>query len=499
MFSIRRRLTAVLAIGSAALIVVVGLSVHAGLAERLRADFDAAMVTKAQALIALTDQEAGEIELDYGPGLMPEFERETEPEYFQFWLDDFACLYRSSRLEGDLCDPRGAGQEPGLRDSMLPDGRDGRLLTIAFVPGVVRDALEVSAPTADGLPRRGLVLALARERHGLDALLLNLRNLTLAIAGIAAVVSALFAWFALSFAFRPIDALAAQVERLDDAELDTTIALARPPQELSPIIDQLNALLLRLRDSFERERRFTGNVAHELRTPISELQTLASVASRWPDDAEAVRAFFGDVGDIAQRMEHVLADLFLLARCQAGVEPRANNDLAIGRTVESIWKSLAANAIDHGITLKNAIPSGLILETDAHKLGIVLRNLLDNAVSHGARGTAVSVVARLIGDRVDIEVSNAAEPIDAENFAHLTEPFWRDDPARSNGAHAGLGLTLVAVLCEVLGLGLDLSQSTDGIFHARLRGLRSGVRSTSSVADEAVSSSSSEVPEWSQP
>ncbi len=116
------------------------------------------------------------------------------------------------------------------------------------------------------------------------------------------------------------EGLRAQVRSLDADSLHTRVALVETPREVAPIVDQLNGLLDRLDDSFARERRFTGNVAHELRTPIAELRTLAEVGKKWPEDTASVVGFFEDVNDVAGRMETVIADLLLLARCEAGVE-----------------------------------------------------------------------------------------------------------------------------------------------------------------------------------
>ncbi|MBI5851704.1 MAG: HAMP domain-containing histidine kinase [Planctomycetes bacterium] len=480
MYSVRRRTTVALVLAVAAVMAGVGFAITAVLGDRMRDEFDSALATKARSLMALTDQERGRIELDYSPGAMPEFEREDAPEHFQFWLDDGQVLYRSSRLEHDLVDPASASNEPRWSDVTLPDGGIVRTVRIAFVPGVVHDVLDGGAPSVaptrdpapDASPDRGLVLAVARERGSLDRSLASLRGIAFSVAGLGAVIAAFLLWRGLSLAFRPIDALAARVATLDADALDTSIASDRVPRELAPITRQLDALLARLHESFARERRFTGNVAHELRTPIAELRTLSAMAERWPDDVDAVRAFFADVGGIAGQMERVVADLFLLARCQAGRESVARSPVDLAGAVRAVWSDLTRGRgpIDRELVV-NVAPSTFVA-TDPGKFSILLRNLLDNARSHGIPRAPITCAAHVTREGLEIEITNPAVAIASDDLPRLTEPFFRNDAARSASDHAGLGLTLAAALTALLGNQLDLSQDADGIFRARVLGLR---------------------------
>lgn len=496
MYSVRRRTTVALVLAVTVVMVGVGFAITKVLGGRLRDEFDAALATKARSLMALTDQERGKIELDYSPGAMPEFEREDAPEHFQFWLDDGQPLYRSSRLDHDLVDPANAASEPRWSDVAMEDGRIVRTVRIAFVPGAVHDVLDGGtprvAPEADGSARRGLVLAVARERGPLDRSIASLRGLAFSVAGLGAAIAALLLWRGLSLAFRPIDALAARVATLDAGALDVVIGSDHVPRELAPITRQLDALLARLHESFARERRFTGNVAHELRTPIAELRTLAAMASRWPDDVDSVRAFFADVGGIAGHMERVVADLFLLARCQAGAERVATSTVAVGDSIRRVWTELTRGAGGGVRELVVDVPDGLFVATDPGKFVIVLRNLLDNARSHGDAQAPVTCSARSTPAGLELEVANRAAPIARDDLGRLTEPFWRNDAARSAGEHAGLGLTLASALTALLGLELLLDQDDAGTFRARIGGFR--VAPAPSPAPAAASHAVSRLP-----
>jgi len=108
---------------------------------------------------------------------------------------------------------------------------------------------------------------------------------------------------------KPIEDINAQIANVELDKLDERIGLDAPPSELSTIIHALNELLDRMDQVITRERRFTSDVAHELRTPVSELRTACEVGSMTPDDKEATELFFSDIKDIAKQMEKVVTNL----------------------------------------------------------------------------------------------------------------------------------------------------------------------------------------------
>lgn len=473
-YSLRRRLTLVLALGFTAVILVAGAGLMPALRATATAQFDTALLAKARAMEALTEQEAGHIEFDYKPKLAPEFEREDAPEYFEFWLDDGSVLLRSRRLEVDLPRDGATPTAPVVRDLELPDGRPGRVVLLSFVPGKHKDIGDPhDDPTEPGItmPLRGLVLAMARDRIALDATLAGMQWSVL-LAGLAAVaLAALLAWRALAAGFRPITTIAAQVGELHADSLSGRVSPAQLPSEIAPVVDQLNALLSRLNTSFTRQRQFADNLAHEMRTPIAELRSLAAVGARWPEDQAAVVGYFGDVSAIAGRMDGIVADLLLLARCRAGVEHATRFPLHLRQLVTTTWGRLADRASARGLRLTMRVPHDLVVASDPGKLGIMIANLFDNAVTYAREGSEVECRATRTAAGVELELRNAAEPLAASELASVAEPFWRKDQARAGDRHVGLGLALVSALGALLQVRIVFTQDEDSTFSVRLIGL----------------------------
>ena len=490
-----------LAAGFACLVLGLGAFLVHTLGKGVTEEFDRSLLAQARALAALCENEGDGIEFDYAPASMPQFERAHAPDYFQFWHSDGTPLLRS-RQAMRMLQRQPAVQEPTVVWNVpLPDGRTGRAVQLSFTVEFLPDDEDESDPHASPsgvsvppvgdaaatsgspLPPIELILVVARGRERLDHLLGIVRWSVLGSGVLVILFSILLSWRLLVSGLAPLDEIADQVRGLDAENLDARVALDAPPRELAPVVKQLNALLGRLSASFERERRFAGNVAHELRTPIAELRSLATVAAKWPDDEAAQAAFFGDVGQIATRMEGVISDLLLLARCQAGVERIVPASLDLRQLVMETWRSLADRAAARGLRLEIDIPDGLVLRSDPSKLGIALANLLGNAVSYAHEGTSIECRAAGEGEGFALLICNAADPVPAADIAHLTEPFWRGDPARSSSQHAGLGLSLVAAIAKLLGLVLALEQNAAGRFCACLSGTEAAALPGSAPGD----------------
>ncbi len=469
MYSIRRRLLLVLTAGFSLLIFATGAYLDHRLTNQATEEFDASLLARTRALAALTDQEGGRIELDYSPKRMPAYERVERPEYFQFWLDDGRVLLRSARLPAGVSLPFGGfdGVEGRARDIDLPDGRAGRLIQIAFTPTAGEDSDEDEPAQGSPEKARGVVVAVARGRERLDALIASMRLVLFGVGGVAVLLAVLLVWRSLQRGLRPLEEVAAQVELLNAETLDARVGVSPKPAELAPIVDQLNALLDRLDLSFERERRFAGNVAHELRTPIAELRSLSEVATRWPEDRESTVRFFSDVATIAGRMEGVIADMLLLARCQAGVEKAAEAPTCLNEVIAASWERIAPST---DLTLRVEMLREIVVRSDPGKLDIVFSNLLGNAASYGAPGSEILCAALDAEDGFRLEITNAAEPLTPEEIDRMAEPFWRADVARTASEHAGLGLSVVASLAALLGLEVRFDQSRDGAFRVRIAG-----------------------------
>lgn len=477
MRSIRRHLIVSLLVGSGLLILAVGLGASAVVARRLRGEFDDSLLAKARALVTLTEQRRGEVEINFADEFMPEFTARDRPEYFQLRLADDAggtVIERSGSLGSrDLPHSRELSRLPRYHDLRLPDGRPGRAVEIAFVPQSEDDedveietALDPAAPPGQ---LRSAILSVARGRERLDALIRSfyigaIATAALLLAGIASLVH-----FAVGRGLAPLDEIRGQVQALDAERLDSRVVIHPPVRELLPVVEQLNALILRLKDTFERERRFSSDVAHELRTPVAELRSLSDVGARWPDDRASVQAFFEDARSIARQMERTVTTLLSLTRCEGGIEQIERSEIHLPDLLADTWSGLATEAQSRSLRFALTAPPTVIM-SDPEKLRVVVTNLFSNAVTYSPPGSTISCTAHTENGSVEITVSNPAPQLAPADVPCLFDRFWRKDAARSNGRHAGLGLPLARSFATLLGFELTAHLGPDQQLALYLKG-----------------------------
>jgi len=438
--------------------------------------FDRGLFEKARTFSALVEWEQGWVEVNVDPAEAPEFRPGPEAQFFQV-LDGERVIAGSLEAGGGGLRRPGEGlPEPGYADLALPDGRSWRRLALVFLPQLESDPADVPADPAQGRDAddlhwqgspRPLTLLLARERGSLDAQLAAARRtLGLALGG-AGLLALLFMGWLVRRGLEPLGALARGVRGLDSRSLDRRFGPAeRWDTELRPIVAQLDALLERLEGAFAREREFTADAAHELRTPVAELRRLVDVAGRLARSPERLAPLLADLDAVCARMERLIAGLLRLAR----------SDRAGGAPPEALawpdWLEERLSACDElrGRILERRDGPPLAVQADPAALGAVLGNLLANAGQHGDRGAPVTFGWARAAQGVELRLANGAAGLRPGDLPRLTERFWRADASRSGGERLGLGLAIARALADREGWRLDF-ELADGRLTAVLGGL----------------------------
>jgi two-component system OmpR family sensor kinase len=225
------------------------------------------------------------------------------------------------------------------------------------------------------------------------------------------------------------------------------------PLEIAPVAATLNVLLSRLKGAFEAERSFAANAAHELRTPLAGAIAQAQrLQSETDDPAAAARA--ADIEATLKRLTRLSERLMQLARAEGGrLRLDQTSDL---RSVVRIIIDEMARATPAG-RIALTLPDGPVLsDLDPDALGILCRNLIENAIRHG--GAAEPIDVSLLQDGT-LRVANAGPLVPKEKLEKLTGRFERAGP---NTTGSGLGLAIVAAISERIGSQLILNSPRAG-------------------------------------
>jgi signal transduction histidine kinase len=281
--------------------------------------------------------------------------------------------------------------------------------------------------------------------------------------GIALIGTAIFAvavgWAAAGRLLRPLTTITATARRVSDERLGERIALDGPHDELRELADTFDAMLARLQESMEAQRRFVANAGHELRSPLTVIRTEAEVALADPDaDAGELRRMGEAVLEATDRTEALLDGLMVLARTQRSLVHRRPVDLAAAARRAVGEASAAARAA--GVDLSVRTGEAPVLGDDPLLVRLV-GNLVDNAVRYNERGGHVEVATGRANGTAHVRVSNTGPRVPDAAVDRLTEPFERLGRS-ADGNGAGLGLSIVRAVAEAHGGGVRIAAPATG-------------------------------------
>jgi two-component system sensor histidine kinase QseC len=286
---------------------------------------------------------------------------------------------------------------------------------------------------------------------------------------------ALMLWVAVARGLRPLGRLAAEVERRDP-EMLTPLDMGAAPREVLPLIERLNRLFARIDTTIQKERRFTADAAHELRTPVAGIKAQAQVARAAAGEAERIHALDNAILG-CDRATHLIEQLLTLARVDA-VDGGAAEQCRLRFIAAGEIASAAPVALAKGVRIE--LPEGdeTAVRGNPELLRILVRNLLDNAVRHTPSGTTVRVDIGQEQGIGSLSVSDDGPGIPEQEMDKVSERFYR--PADTQASGSGLGLSIVKRIAEVHGASLRFMQAGDG------RGLRVTVEFWQQPRDNAA-------------
>ena len=278
---------------------------------------------------------------------------------------------------------------------------------------------------------------------------------------VALPLLALLGWWAVRRGLRPLHALGeALAARAPDAL--QPVALPALPAELAAPVGALNALFARIAALLEGERRFTADAAHELRTPIAAIRAQAQAALAAQDEPSRRHALEATLAG-CDRAAHLVEQLLILARLEAQ-PPAGGAALELRALARETIAGLAPQALARGQRLSFDAPAPCPVRGDAALLGVLLRNLLDNAIRYSPPRAPIAVALRRDGDAWMLTVDDAGPGLDAAQRARLGERFFRVLGSGASGS--GLGWSIARRIAAAHGFVLEAAPS------AALGGLR---------------------------
>lgn len=270
-------------------------------------------------------------------------------------------------------------------------------------------------------------------------------------------------------ALAPVDQVTRAVQAITVQSLDQRLEVPAADDELRRLASTFNDVLARLQSAISDIVRFTADASHELRTPVSLVRTTAEVALRHERTPQEYRAALTDVLDHARSMSALVEDLLVLARTDAGIEPRETARLDLRDIVSEAGREIAELAKVRAVNVcVNTPAEPLTVKGDRLSLRRLVLILLDNAVKYSPSGNKVDL--RVSGERTArdgtgfavIEVTDSGIGLDPTEASRIFERFYRGARARQHAPDGtGLGLAIAQTIVDRYCGSITLSPSGD--------------------------------------
>ena len=277
----------------------------------------------------------------------------------------------------------------------------------------------------------------------------------IAPALIALPMLGLLIWMAVGQGLAPVQQVAEEVTRRDPHNLQP-MQVGPVPIEIRPLVTELNDLFEQLRHAFERERRFTDDAAHELRTPLASVKTQAQVALRATELAEQQQALRQVISGV-DRATHLLEQMLTLARLNPETKNLKHEEIYLRALAADMIAQIAPSAIRKNISLELSGDEHAIVQADATSLSILIRNLVDNAVRYTPQGGKVNVIVSKESGKTVLAVIDNGPGISAELQQRVFDRFFRVMGNSTQGC--GLGLAIVKQIADLFHITLEIKNN----------------------------------------
>lgn len=305
-------------------------------------------------------------------------------------------------------------------------------------------------------------LYLGMNLSAFDAETIRFRNAFLIALPSALFLLAFGGWLIAHRALRPVKVIAETAGSITTRDLKRRIPRGDADREFAGLIDVINGMLDRLEKSFQQAVRFSGDAAHELKTPLTILQGQLEQALQEAPSGSAMQQKYGSLLEEVRRLSTITKKLLLLSQADSGGMRLSLAPFDLSAALEAMAEDIALLAPD--VKLEKEIPPGIQVMADADMMKQVLQNLVTNAVKYNCKGGWIRFVLAAEGASVNLAISNSGEEIQPAEREKVFERFYRVSKSRNREVEGvGLGLSLAREIVLAHKGELVLEGSSGGV------------------------------------
>ena len=256
-------------------------------------------------------------------------------------------------------------------------------------------------------------------------------------------------YFLAKLALRPIDHITETAVSLGAGNLSRRITGIESRDEVGRLAGAFNGMLARLEESFQREKQFTSDASHELRTPVSVIMAYAENLTAHAPDQETEKQAAAILLE-SRRMHSIIAQLLALTRGYEGKYRLEREEVSLSEMVLDVLAELTEEAAASGIRLAGQVPPEIRLSADQSLMTQLLLNLVENGIKYGKAGGTVTVWAQEQDGHTLLTIQDDGIGIGETDLPRIFDRFYRADQARDRSG-SGLGLSIVKWIVELHG------------------------------------------------
>jgi heavy metal sensor kinase len=327
-----------------------------------------------------------------------------------------------------------------------------------------------------------VAISLAPLKSELEKLAVTLVGLSVAIWSVAAFVG----YWICRRAIAPVGALARTARSMNAMSLDQRLQAPGTRDEMDDFVLAFNDLLNRLQDSFERQRRFSGDASHQLRTPLTAMLGQLEVTLRRARTPEEYREALDRVHKQAVGLRQIVESLLFLARADTEADQPPLERTSLSDWLRDYMMRWTAHPRAGDFHLDVPTDNDCLVDINAPLITQLIDNLMENAVKYSDSGSLVSLRLRRETATITLVVEDSGQGIASTDIPHIFEPFYRSTTARRRGiGGVGLGLAVAKRIAAVHGGSLSVESTVGGGSRFTLR-LASAPDSEAAVDDPAL-------------
>lgn len=263
------------------------------------------------------------------------------------------------------------------------------------------------------------------------------------------IITGFAAYFISRAAFKPITQMAETAQNISGENLDKRLDLPKAKDEVRALGETLNGMIERIDSAFKSQKRFVANASHEIKTPLTVIQTELEILEKKIKDAESAESIKNALSEI-ENLTRLTNSLLTIAKLDASQTKLDKNITRIDELLADCAQVMNQAALKKNIRINLSIEEAVEIYADKEKLKSVFLNLIDNAVKYSFHNSSVKIkLKKNINNKVAIEIIDNGQGISSTEIPFIFNRFYRSNETRAEISGSGLGLAIAKEIVEL--------------------------------------------------